>query len=322
MFTGPTPLTDTFTMMIQRLLSQYIRGFAMGASDVVPGVSGGTVALVLGIYNDLITNIGLGAKALGRLVRGDISGFFDRLRSVDWLFLIPLLAGVGTAVAVLASVIEAALSDYPEAMAGLFFGLVLGSIFVARDLLKSPSPNHAAIATGVGVVLFILLGFQSGPISDPGPLLLILAGALAICAMILPGISGSFILLMIGMYATVLDAVDERNLAEIALVGIGATIGLALFSSGLNYVLEHHHDRVMAVLIGLMLGSLRVLWPWPNGVGIIDHDETISGTGLDLPNGAPWVLPVVLAVAATIGVVVISRLAQPAHERAPEHVAG
>lgn len=294
----------------------------MGASDVVPGVSGGTVALVLGIYNDLITNIGLGAKALGRLVRGDVSGFLDRLRRVDWLFLIPLLAGVGTAVLVLAGVIEAALSDYPEAMAGLFFGLVLGSIFVARDLLKSPTATHAAIAVAVGLATFVLLGFQSGPITDPSPILLVLAGALAICAMILPGISGSFILLMIGMYATVLDAVDERNLAEIALVGIGATVGLALFSSGLNYVLEHHHDRVMAVLIGLMLGSLRVLWPWPNGVGIIDHDETISGTGLDLPNGAPWVVPMILAVVATIGVVAISRVAQPAANRTPAHLNG
>lgn len=294
----------------------------MGASDVVPGVSGGTVALVLGIYNDLIANIGTGAKALGRLTRGDFAGFIDRLRSVDWLFLIPLLAGIGTAVAVLAGIIESALHDYPEAMAGLFFGLVIGSIVVARDLLRAPSAGEAATAAAVGTATFILLGFQSGPIAEPGPLLLILAGAFAICAMILPGISGSFILLMIGMYASVLDAVDERNIAQIALVGIGATIGLALFSSGLNHVLHHHHDRVMSGLIGLMLGSLRVLWPWPNGVGIISHDETISGTGLDLPNGAPWVLPVILAIGATVGVIVISRVAQPVEERAKESLPG
>lgn len=283
----------------------------MGASDVVPGVSGGTVALILGIYNGLIHNIGIGSKALGRLLRGDIAGFTDRLRSVDWLFLIPLLAGIGAAVAVLASVIESALRDYPEAMAGLFFGLVIGSIFVAKALLKSPTAQHAGTAVAVGLVTFFLLGFQSGPVADPGPAFLIGAGALAICAMILPGISGSFILLMIGMYAAVLDAVDERHFAEIALVGIGAIIGLALFSSGLNYVLEHHHDIVMSGLIGLMLGSLRVLWPWPNGVGIIDHDETISGTGLGLPDGAPWVVPILLAAVSAIVVVALSRFAQP-----------
>lgn len=304
-------------MMIPRPLAQFIRGFAMGASDVVPGVSGGTVALILGIYNGLITNIGIGAKALGRIVRGDVSGFIERLRQVDWMFLLPLLAGIGAAVVILAGIIESALRDYPEAMAGLFFGLVIGSIVVARDLLKAPEPIHAGIALGVGAVLFLLLGLQSGPVADPGPLLLVGAGALAICAMILPGISGSFILLMIGMYAAVLDAVDERHLDEIALVGIGATIGLALFSSALNYVLDHHHDVVMAALIGLMLGSLRVLWPWPNGVGIIDHDDVVSGTGLDMPNGAPWVAAVLLAVAAAAVVVVVSRVAQPASELEP-----
>lgn len=288
----------------------------MGASDVVPGVSGGTVALILGIYNGLIHNIGIGSKALGRLIRGDIAGFTQRLRSVDWLFLLPLLAGIGTAVAVLASLIESALLDYPEAMAGLFFGLVLGSIFVAKGLLRVPSLQHVGIAGAVGLATFILLGFQSGPVANPGPVFLIGAGALAICAMILPGISGSFILLMIGMYAAVLDAVDERHIDEIALVGIGAIIGLALFSSGLNFVLEHHHDVVMAALIGLMLGSLRVLWPWPNGVGIIDHDTTISGTGLDLPNGAPWVAAVLLATASAIVVVALSRFAQPAPDEA------
>lgn len=305
--------------MIQRVLLQFARGFAMGASDVVPGVSGGTIALILGIYNGLIHNIGIGSKALGRLVRGDVAGFTERLKSVDWLFLIPLLAGIGAAVAILASVIESALRDYPEAMAGLFFGLVIGSIVVARSLLHAPSTRHAGIAVAVGLATFILLGFQSGPISDPGPGALVGAGAVAICAMILPGISGSFILLMIGMYAAVLDAVDERHLDEIALVAMGSIIGLALFSSGLNYVLEHHHDTVMAALIGLMLGSLRVLWPWPNGVGIIDHDETISGTGLDLPNGAPWVVPVLLAAASATLVVAVSRFAHTDAEES--HVA-
>jgi putative membrane protein len=303
-------------MMLSRLFTQFARGFTMGASDVVPGVSGGTVALILGIYNDLISNIGIGSKALGRLVRGDFSGFIDRLRTVDWLFLVPLLAGIGAAVAVLAGVIESALREYPEAMAGLFFGLVIGSIYVARNLLQSANSTHAAVAAGVGLLTFFLLGFQSGPIADPNPIMLVSAGALAICAMILPGISGSFVLLMIGMYASVLDAVNDRNFGQIALIGFGAIIGLALFSSALNHLLERHHDIVMSCLIGLMLGSLRVLWPWPNGVGIIDHDETISGTGLDLPNGAPWIASVLLAVAAAVAVIAISALAQKGTEPA------
>lgn len=302
--------------MVSRVLAQFVRGFAMGASDVVPGVSGGTVALILGIYNGLITAIGRGSKALGRLVRGDVSGFVDGMKSVDWLFLVPLLAGVGSAVLILSGIIESALTNHAEAMAGLFFGLVIGSMVVAKNLLQSPTSTHMAITIAVGIVLFFLLGFQSGPVTDPNPLLLIGAGAFAICAMILPGISGSFILLMIGMYATVLNAVDERLISEIALVGIGAIIGLGLFSSLLNHLLDNHHDTVMAVLLGLMLGSLRVLWPWPNGVGIVGHGDvpTIPGTGLELPNGAPWVLPIILGVVAAVVVIAVSRFAQPAED--------
>jgi len=308
--------------MFRRLGSQFVRGFAMGASDVVPGVSGGTIALILGIYGDLVANIGLGSKALGDLLRGRWRRAFERLGQVDWLFLVPLLAGVSTAVVVLAGVIEQALHDHPETMAGLFFGLVVGSIAVAAGLLRHPGRPHLGIALGVGAVTFVLLGLQSGPVADPSALALVGSGALAICAMILPGISGSFILLMIGMYAAVLTAVDERAIGDIALVGIGAIIGLALFSSALNHVLERHHDVVMAALIGLMVGSLRVLWPWPNGVGIIEREasETISGTDLGLPDGAPWVWPVVLAAVAAIAVYAVASSVRSAEAALPESV--
>ncbi len=286
----------------------------MGASDVVPGVSGGTVALILGIYSELINTIGTGSKALVRLVKGDPKGFIEGLKAVNWLFLIPLLAGVFSAVLILASLIETLLHDHPESMAGLFFGLVIGSMVVAKGLLKAPNQTHLIIALVVGTLTFFLLGFQSGPVADPGAAALIVSGALAVCALILPGISGSFILLMIGMYSAVLNAVDERIISDIALVGIGAIVGLALFSQLLNHVLDTYHDTVMALLIGLMLGSLRVLWPWPNGVGIIEPEEIIDGTGIGLPNGAPAVLPIVLAVGSAIAVVVISALGQPKSE--------
>ncbi|MGI9608044.1 MAG: DUF368 domain-containing protein [Acidimicrobiales bacterium] len=306
--------------MFGRVAAQFASGFAMGASDVVPGVSGGTIALVLGIYNDLLANIGRGSKALGRLVKGDPTGFVEGLRRVDWKFLLPLLAGIGSAVAVLAGIIESALHDHPETMAGLFFGLVIGSIVVARRLFHAPSVAHGMIVVAVGAVTFALLGFQSGPLADPSPFLLVLAGALAICAMILPGISGSFILLMMGMYAAVLGAVDDRAVADIALVGFGAIVGLALFSTLLSRALEENHDLVMAALVGLMFGSLRVLWPWPNGVGIIERDasETISGTGLGLPDGAPWGMAVTLAIVSAVLVVGLSEFATPSNDREVE----
>lgn len=299
--------------MIPKALTQVVRGFVMGAADVVPGVSGGTLALVMGIYQRLIDNIRDGSRALGTLVKGDVKGFWTRLKAVDWWFLVPLLAGILLAVASLASVIETQLHDNPEEMAGLFFGLVAASVLVALGLLGQRTTTQYVIMAVSAAAVFLLLGFQSGPVLDPSPVVFFGAGALAICAMILPGISGSFILLMIGMYAAVIGAVDDRTFSDVALVGIGALVGLALFSSVLGWVLDRAFDTVMSALIGLMVGSMRVLWPWPNGVGVISEDETevIDGTGLEWPAGAgDWLAPSALAVVAVVLVLVVARVGE------------
>ena len=284
----------------------------MGAADVVPGVSGGTIALVLGIYQKLIDTIRDGSRALGRLVRGDLGGFWRQVTGLDFLFLVPLLAGVLLAVGSLASLIETQLHDNPEEMAGLFFGLVAASVLVAWGMLRSRTPAQLGVILFVGVVVFVLLGFQSGPVADPAPVVFLGAGALAICAMILPGISGSFILLMIGMYAAVISAVDERAWTELAMTAVGAVVGLALFSSVLGWVLEKAFELVMAALIGLMLGSLRVLWPWPNGVGVISEDqsEVIDGTGLEWPAPSDLWAPLGLAIVAGIVVMGVARVGE------------
>lgn len=297
--------------MFPKIAAQVARGFLMGAADVVPGVSGGTIALVLGIYNKLIDTVRSGARALGVLLRADLTGFWRRITRIDWMFLAPLVVGIGIAVVSLASIIETQLHDNPEEMAGLFFGLVAASVVVGLSLLTRRTNEHVVIMLAVGVAVFWLLGFQSGPVADPSPLVFVGAGALAICAMILPGISGSFILLMIGMYAAVLGAVHDREIVQIALVGVGAVIGLALFSSVLGWILERQFDRVMAALVGLMLGSLRVLWPWPNGVGVIaeDESEVIDGTGLEWPADVDaFIGPAVLAVVGFGLVMVITQV--------------
>jgi putative membrane protein len=295
---------------MQKIGAQFARGFLMGAADVVPGVSGGTIALVVGIYQTLIDTIREGARALGTLLRGDIKGFWTRVTALDFLFLLPLGAGILTAVVSLASVIETQLHDNPENMAGLFFGLVAASVVVALGLILERTAQTWIVIAVAAVAVFFLLGFQSGPIADPSPLVFLGAGALAICAMILPGISGSFILLMIGMYAAVIQTIDERNFGDAALIGLGCIIGLALFSTVLGWVMERAFDTVMAVLIGLMLGSLRVLWPWPNGVGVISEDqsEVIDGTGLEWPAGDEWFQPVGLAVIAVVVVLGVAEL--------------
>lgn len=304
--------------MFAKIAATVVRGFCMGAADIVPGVSGGTIALVFGIYERLIDNVRRGARALAALIRLDLPEFRRRMGTIEWLFLLPLAVGLLTAVAVLSSLIEQLLHDYPEEMAGLFLGLVLGSVVVAWQLLRQPSAATFTIMLLVGVVAFVLLGLQSGPAVDPPLWAYFGAGAIAICAMILPGISGSFLLLMMGMYAAVLGAVHDRNLLVLLVFTLGATVGLALFSTALGHLLDHYHDELLAALIGLMLGSVRVLWPWPHGVGIISDvaGESIPGTGLEMPTSTQWAAPTALAVAAFLIVVVLSRMA-PAADKSP-----
>ncbi len=272
----------------------------MGAADIVPGVSGGTVALVLGIYERLIANVHSGASALKSLVKGDVGGFTAKLKSVEWVWLISLLVGVLAAVAVLSSIIEDLLHDYPMRMAGLFFGLVVGSAIIAWRLIPKVNGPELAMMAAIAIAMFFLLGLRTDTevaedaveaVTQPA-WVFFFAGALAICAMILPGVSGSFILVMIGMYTNVLGAVNDREIVPLLATALGCIVGLAVFSSILTFLLERYHDLVIAAMIGLLVGSLRVLWPWPNGV---------FTTRLESPaDDVAW--PIILGV---IGLVVV-----------------
>ena len=241
------------------------RGFLMGSADVVPGVSGGTVALVLGIYERLVHAVRTGAGALGALVRAHPIEARRRFRDVDWRFLTPLLLGIGLAVITLASVIDHLLEEEPINTAAAFFGLVAGSIAIAWGVVRRWTSSRLLLAAAVAIAAFGVLGLRGDEVADPALPLFLGAGAIAIVAMILPGISGSFILLMLGMFEAVIAAVDDREISSLAVFLVGAVIGLALFSTVLDRLLEHHHDTVMAAMVGLMAGSLRVLWPWPDG---------------------------------------------------------
>lgn len=294
----------------------------MGAADIVPGVSGGTIALIFGIYERLIANVKTGAQALGSLVKIQPAKFLKRLLSIEWTFIIPLGVGLLIAIVSLSSLIERLLEERPEEMAGFFLGLVVGSIVIAIGLLHRQSGSSYAIMAVVGAMAFYLLGFQSGPSADPAPWAFFGAGAIAICAMILPGISGSFLLLMMGMYAALFTALGDRAIVDLGLFGLGAVVGLALFSTALSWLLEHYHDILLAALIGLMFGSFRLLWPWPNGVGIVSHDagESTSGTKLEWPEQASdFTAPTLLAIGACIAVIVITRfMPQDAEDVEPQ----
>jgi putative membrane protein len=281
-------------------LKTFVVGLLMGSADVVPGVSGGTIALVTGIYERLVASIRSGSSALGSLIKGDFAGMKRNLRDIEWVFLLLILGGILTAVLSLAHFIGVQLEENPVVLAAAFFGLVLGSIVVASRMIRQPAIAHVWLSLVVGVATFVLLGIGSDVArSDPGMLAFFGSAALAICAMILPGISGSLILVLIGMYDPVLGAVNDRDLTAVAIFVLGAIVGLAFFSQILHVALRRWHDLVLAGLIGLMVGSLRILWPWPDGV---------QGSGLSGPEGD--LLGVLLAVLIGFGVVlVIARLA-------------
>ncbi|MFB3051424.1 MAG: DUF368 domain-containing protein [Acidimicrobiia bacterium] len=285
--------------MLRQVLRSTVGGFFMGTADLVPGVSGGTIALVLGIYQQLVASIRQGSSALGSMIKADFAGFKRHSSNVEWRFLLPLLTGILLAVVLLASFLERQLEERPVVIAGLFLGLVLGSIAIAWRLLRKATWRHVVIAAIVGLGLFVALGFGEGQVrGDPSALAFFGAGVLAICAMILPGISGSLILLMLGMYAPVLAAVTDREFGTIIVFALGAVIGLAFFSQLLYWLLEHHHDNVLAVLIGLMAGSARILWPWPDGVGSAE----IGAPGDD------WLSVVVAMAIGAVAVSLIGRL--------------
>jgi putative membrane protein len=282
---------------------QVARGFAMGAADIVPGVSGGTIALVVGIYDRLIGNIRLGARALRQLITADMSGFRTTFREIEWSWLLSLLAGILLAVLLLASVLERLLDEQPIEMSALFLGLVVGTIWIAWHMLTRIDGVAIALIVGVGALMFLLLGLRSDTdvaedvaevVTEP-LWVFFGAGAIAICAMILPGISGSFILVLLGMYTEVLGAVNDRDFATLGALALGCVVGLALFSTLLNWLLHEYHNWVMAAMLGLMIGSTRVLWPWPGGT---------QTTTLAAPSGDVFI-PVLLALAGCAAVVAV-----------------
>lgn len=277
-------------------------GLLMGAADIVPGVSGGTVALLLGIYERLVANVRAGAAVLGSLVRGRWALARERILAVEWVWLVTLGAGIVGAVLLLTDVIEHQLEVNPIAMSGLFLGLVAGSVVIAAGDVHDWANDRLLFAGVAALATFLLLGLRPATIADPGPAVFFVAGAIAICAMILPGVSGSFLLLTMGMYEPLLDVIDARDVARLGGFLLGATIGLASFSTVLAAALARWHDQMLAVLVGLMIGSIRVLWPWP-------ADEGVGDTRLGAP-GDDVLAAVGLAVVGLGVVLLVARIAR------------
>jgi putative membrane protein len=236
-----------------------LRGLLMGAADIVPGVSGGTMAFITGIYARLLDAItAFDLSLLRMLLQGDWRAAWQR---VDAGFLLALVAGILCSVLSLARLISYLLVAYPVLLWAFFFGLILASALVLLRRVQSWSPVAlAGLVLGAALAAFIGL---SPALSFPaGPAGFFFAGFLAICAMILPGISGSFILVLLGMYARVLDAIYSFDILLLGLFAVGAACGLLVFSRALRFLLDRFHSATMATLTGFLLGSLPVIWPW------------------------------------------------------------
>ncbi len=235
-------------------------GMAMGTADLVPGVSGGTIALVGGVYDDLIDSLAaFDRRAVGLLVRGRWGDFASH---VNLRFLAPLLAGIALVVVALSGVLHAWLESPTSrsVLFAFFAGLVVASIVaVARHVTWGPA---GAFLAGAGTAIGLFVALATPARTPETAAWAILGGALAICAMILPGISGSFILLLVGQYERAIGAVAERDLATIALFALGAVVGLLVMVRVLRWALHRYHDPTLAVLVGFMAGSLPRLWPW------------------------------------------------------------
>lgn len=241
-------------------LGVYLRGIAMGAADLVPGVSGGTVALITGIYGRLISAIAsVGIDILSLVLRGRVA---EAYRAIDGNFLLLLAAGIGTAIVGFAAILNWLLLHYPLPLWATFSGLVLASaLSLVKQNYRSWSLRDWSFFT-IGVAVAVSVGLTQAIQIPLTPLGIFFAGSIAISAMILPGISGSFLLLLMGVYQPIIAAVVNLELVTLALFALGCGVGLIFFSKLLQRLLAVAEKATMATLFGFLMGSLVILWPW------------------------------------------------------------
>jgi putative membrane protein len=289
----------------QRGLGAYavigVKGMAMGAADVVPGVSGGTIALITGIYEELLSSLkGLTPDKLLVLVRQGPLRFWS---SINGNFLFSLFAGILLSVLTLAAAVTYCLENYPLQVWGFFSGLILSSCLVLVRQQASWAWQQI-LALIIGALLVLGIGVLK-PMELPfGVWILFFGGFIAICAMILPGISGSFLLLMMGLYPQVLRAVHEFDVLALAIFVGGCVSGLLVFSRFLSWLLARYHDTTLALMIGFLIGSLYTTWPWKEVLarGVDRHGEPIVLSQKSVMpasfDGEPMVASVILFASA------------------------
>ena len=286
-----------------RYISIAFKGVCMGAADVIPGVSGGTIAFLMGIYQELLDSIkAINFSNVKFLLKGNISEFW---KAINGWFLVSLFMGILMSVFSLARLMKYLLEFHPIPLWSFFFGLILASaIYILKGLDKWSLQNIISLLTGVAIAAFICL---ASPAQTPDALWFVfLSGAIAICAMILPGISGSFILLLLGKYAFVMTAVTELNIPVLVVFAAGAGIGIICFSHFLSWLLKKFYMLTIALLSGFMVGSLLKVWPWkvPGAVEGFDY-PALPGTFESITGANPLLWQSVIFAVLGLAIVLL-----------------
>ena len=305
---------------MQRNVKDYfgllLKGMGMGAADVVPGVSGGTIAFISGIYEELINSIkSFNIHTLKLLVRFQWGSFW---KSVNGNFLLSVITGIGISILSLAKLLQMLLKDHPVLVWSFFFGLIIASAYYVGKTIKGWKAPYF-LSLGMGVIIAYGITVLTPAETPDTYVFLFLTGALAICAMILPGISGAFILLLLSKYEFALEALTRFKLDVIAVMGLGAAIGLISFSNILSWLLKRFHNQTIALLSGFMLGSLNKVWPWKETVEfrMNSHGEQVPliqknilpGTYEQLNHVEAQLLgAILLAVAGVFVILIIEKL--------------
>lgn len=253
---------------MKEYISLFFKGVAMGTANIIPGVSGGTIALIVGIFERLINAIkSFNLIALGLLLKGDFKGF---AKHTDLYFLLALFAGVGVAIISLARIFDFLFQEFPVYIWSYFFGLILASVyFVGKTVEKWSAAT--VISFIVGSAFAIALTFMNPATENSNFMYLILCGVAAVCSMILPGLSGSFVLILMGNYQLIaIDAINNLRFEILFPVLIGAVFGLLGFSYLLSWIFKKFRNQTIALLTGFILGSLGIIWPWKNAIFMLN----------------------------------------------------
>jgi putative membrane protein len=267
---------------IQKYVNLILKGFAMGAANVIPGVSGGTIALITGVFERLINAIkSFDIKAIKLLFKGQIK---ELIEYVDLYFLIAVFSGMIASVVTLARLLDYLFTNYPVLVWAFFFGLILASVYYVGKTIKKWSYS-VVITFIVGASIAVAITYLNPATENDSFFYLIICGVVAICSMILPGLSGSFILMLMGNYQLVMiQSINTFDLTILIPVIIGAVVGLVAFSHILSWIYKKYKDQTISILTGFILGSLSVLWPWQNKTYLFDTaGEFILKDGEKIP---------------------------------------